>query len=1482
MNCLNLSNPTIQEFLKVAPREAVLADILDGMDHTPTVEEVKAAYDKIMAPYQTSFSLGTVVDVTANSAIEDTAVSLTQKYNYLMKGDGAYDLAASIGKKNPGIQVDLREVYENEEHGFRLVFTPKFNSSKHLNELFNHLHRLTGGQFKLEFISTDQAVKLFGDKGYSMTAAIKGNTIYAIKGKLTDESLMEEFFHPFVEAIFQKNRPLFNNLHTEASLTLPDLKQRIDKEYASESTLDREKELVTQGLVKAFRQEYDENSLLSPRSTMMRLKKMATDFLSWIDSVFKTNFVEARLIPANINFKTLAVLLNTKGLTVESAVAASTMYNKLTNVYDILKGIDKTLKLATDGSSYEKDGIALPRLTEWMKTYFNTEFKKGAVTKDFAESFADSSFKKYPNVVKNGYPAVKFPSGKISTREEIIAEKIVEYNTSTAFGTIVHLTIEKALKTFMKEDTSEIQQKIDKLAAKKVDQNEVNLKDIKWIQASLKDILKENGINITDDTISPLNKDKMLIETKIYSDILKVATTLDGVIIHANNSISIKDWKTGSKFEQKADTGDILAGIADYSNAILNNKVDRAKLEVVFRAMMIKEHIPEAYFKDLSVVALKKIGGSKNIPVNIIDYITLIDNYFLKTDPETHAKLKDKGLLDPLAYGTREIVMDSITHTSDTALKASQDANLTELVYQINNTNNPVLKAKYQKKLAEAAQERLSDEFKEELGLQTDIKDIGMFKKLFGNFYSVGNPLISAFSRFHDARKFKYIHEREKLFREFNKLQELLIKDWKKSKNPSPQELLSMPSFTEDNRGLYNFMWIKKDRGDISGYFRINENDNPVEWAALSPIQKEYLTFRDTQMKEIYAQNMGKVIYQRGPYSTTQAELLDISSKLEDDFEPRVYATPAEMREHFGYFSKESLDLATRGLRNIITKTYKKEQSESGIPVKYLENPDLIGEEYHTFNGERNFKAFMENQLYKKHLDDAYSVGEGISIALKTGLGLSGNSPMPNLATFLDTQMKMEYKGEKNKEGYSRNPSIKTAIKVPFTDKVINLEGNIQLDSILSGLQTITRVSSMFLKPVAGAKNTAYNTYMMLKTSAVGNIAKSLGVKESEINVTLAEMRDATAIAIKESFISLGTGNGFDANQNTKLGLLLRELDFRPDNYDYGNSGTGILSEKFKELKSEYFYAFHKFGENLATDAFLIALLKKAKNSKTGKSMWDSYEVDKDGNLNWVGGIRGVDVNGNQIEGITAEESTKFKRATQMIYGSYRDDERMVIESTMIGKYLIMFKKYMPVLFENIAQSRFNDRTIGNYVIVGKNADNLDILQWKKEMNEGKIKVLLKMMNAHVNIESGNPDYLWQNLSSKQKIDMIDLAWTTTVFTLMSIIGAAGWDDDEENEYQYRLYVRFKNDLTQGLWPGDVFDALQNPSVVLPKIIKITGALSDFLLDGLIMGERTKEGTVKGWNTLRKHIPGMGSIYELEQFLKDTDYDFELGLFTEK
>lgn len=246
------------------------------------------------------------------------------------------DLVSIQVTKNGGtafVQIDdikMSQIKDAIDSG-KILNPNDFNDTHLINSLANFFTSKFNIQFKR--VSPGFAENITGNK--NVNAFIQGNIVYIVEGKVTADTIAEEFLHPFVNTLYNKNRDAFNDLYKEASKQFPNLKLYIEDTYGKNKKTkffkeDLEQELVTQALSRHFREEFEkslkDNKRLTTEETlneMSKIAQLASKFWNAIKNLFKSlnnkiynNFILLDFQDlSGLSLRNIAQLLNTSDST---------------------------------------------------------------------------------------------------------------------------------------------------------------------------------------------------------------------------------------------------------------------------------------------------------------------------------------------------------------------------------------------------------------------------------------------------------------------------------------------------------------------------------------------------------------------------------------------------------------------------------------------------------------------------------------------------------------------------------------------------------------------------------------------------------------------------------------------------------------------------------------------------------------------------------------------------------------------------------------------------------------------------------------------------------------------------------------------------------------------------------------------------------------------------------------------------------------
>lgn len=143
------------------------------------------------------------------------------------------------------------------------------------------------------------------------------NNVILIKGRVTDETAIEEMLHPIVESVRLNNIGLFEGLLAEAARNFPEMKQQIDDAYNDKrgiSAEEREMEVVTQALSRHFNKEYEQTPTEGFMDKIKKLLDWFAKIIKNLNEVLTGRTIDIDNIAETASLSDIAKLLNTSGL----------------------------------------------------------------------------------------------------------------------------------------------------------------------------------------------------------------------------------------------------------------------------------------------------------------------------------------------------------------------------------------------------------------------------------------------------------------------------------------------------------------------------------------------------------------------------------------------------------------------------------------------------------------------------------------------------------------------------------------------------------------------------------------------------------------------------------------------------------------------------------------------------------------------------------------------------------------------------------------------------------------------------------------------------------------------------------------------------------------------------------------------------------------------------------------------------------------
>ena len=1164
----------------------------------------------------------------------------------------------------------------------------------------------------------------------------------------------------------------------------------------------------------------------------------------------------------------------------------------------------KLIEVEKDEDSYYEDGnkTRYERLTEKMYEVFS----RAKRIKEIVENRVRKMIANKPQGVDGKY---QFPDGSEFTPEELIDKQMEDAEAYRLSGNIAHAMIQLMFVTdpFVRR---ELEYKVKKWA-QTVNETGVYrdniLERLRFIEENKEKIMESIGVNIFSKDVSAEVLDQAYSEIMISNDPLKIATTIDLMIRHSNNQYSLYDFKAGAGFFSDGYINYLMKyGDRQLSN-IEDNKENRAKLELALRAFMLKAKYPHLMFRNIQVVHLNKDTFAKPLDVSMTLYLGMIEHWMM--DPANkmqnlHKTYKKMGLFNPLNYSGY-----------DTSAKEHMDDENLDHAEKLEKYNGELQTLKYQKKKQNKIYENMKNDASKKkeaymvwLGIQKikkreeevydmltalhadknankdmnfDKHDMNGWEGLITNLqYDPSHPIAQAFGTMvHKGRDLIKLKKRN-LEREYKEHILPVIKEYRKSHglfdSPSEKGLMKWLSST-NYMEFWKFMWTyRSDTGRVGYVWSTSKNyvDKKGNVHTMTDAQWVFNQWIRNKVHGEWKRIMGRNLEDIHDREITVAMAMGMPNELLEDFAPRSPMTRGDVVERNGLLSTDVVNDQLRRMRGWFLKSIDANtRPRDMVPLKYMENERIMESENHTFSIEDALYNFMDNLYTKEHFDPLVTYGLILANKLKLGEEKDGIA-LPNLGKFIEDYVHFHLL----KLG---NPDKSRGIRFTFKNKDGTTD-EMKLSSvqIAKTLKVWTSMQVIWFKLVAPTFNTIFLTGLGIKEGLKGSIAslfdESLGIDYNDIDFTLENMYEFLVEEIQfQKKLILG-------DENNKLKLLLEHLDYYSDNFDWKVRRNRRLVGKTKLADDAIMYFTYRVGEDFGSRMFLVSQLKHARANPldpNSKSIYDSYDAEN-GKLVWKGGVRGVQemADGSiiKIEGLTTEEVIKLKRIYQRIMGSYKEEEKYLLEKWAIGILAAIYRRYLPAIVKNATDKGKMEKAMGKFMPVMDQYGNIKMLEgetvygWMDRYNKGKARVVLGLTWASSQVMANNfgattnvnMAKTWKGLHPEEKLQVIDVGIIALMF--LSYIGfiRPGFDDDDKNKaLVIRLNRLITEDMTQGLNPIDLIRNLQQPLITINKVFDAIQGWTMWL-----EGKDETDDFIPGRTLRMKSFPFTSTMAELDKY----------------
>lgn len=1181
--------------------------------------------------------------------------------------------------------------------------------------------------------------------------------------------------------------------------------------------------------------------------------------------------------------------------------------DKASNVINTLTNLLSTsgLQLDPERNLYTAINRTYQRLTEWTRTIF-----RDAYDKDIYTYRAEEDFRKQNIALTDMYTDNSGTSPIAYTLEERIAYHKKTINSAAASGRAVHAFLEYYAEKDPKKK-EEIIAKAREISKEKRDekgnivQQGLNAFMFKWLDVdTVQRIFTKAGININiKSEQSVRNEDKLMPELMAYSNTLGFATQIDGLVVHSNGDVSIVDWKTGQLFSDE-----FTNRVFKYATALGASKVNTAKLEVVLRAFALKEMMPEAKFRQLSLGLISRAkGGVHMVDIELKDYLSVIEAYVKAEMPAAYDQLKKDGMFNAKTYLTDSQVAAKFKENTANMSPAQQldwiDTRLRTLATlysQEEINNNKAIREEY----AKLTKLKLEVDSRLDLSFNDETEDLSKYQRFLFNVKEIPSKFVKAFSKILFARKNNKNKRFDKRVADFHAVLNPVIREFMEKTDLGAISKLTRGNINYipflkgmDRKKLFAFMWRKFDQAGYHGYFA-NTLDTYYDEASgkevqLTEAQKAFKEYFHTSMNEEYNNVVKKEIVNRNGKKTTIAREQGLPDSLETNFMPRTFKTTSDMFEEVGSGSTYMDIVKQKVQQSLEAFTEDPYQGDNvGIPIRYMNAPDskVVQENLHSFDVERAWRGFMSDVINKDEMEDVYSLAKGLKTFYSSQTDRKGNPAMPKMTAFIEDVIFahiLNRMPEENMTGKTYDIVIDEKTANSYVGKMLDLKQGQALsfswEKTAMAMKNWTSMVSMAVKPVQGTLNgmLIFGTNF-LRASSNSMSEWWFGVKSSDFTLKEFILAHADVMQMMKDKV---------VGSESKLFNLARSMQFLTDNYDYKNMSEDLLTAKNSWFSSSILYIFHSMFESYGQYVLLAAMMRK-QQVQVGDQVKSMYELYNE-NGEYTGPVRGViqDKLGNttELKELDAMEIQRMKRVSEKLHGSYRKDERVMAELSVVGQVLFQFKKYLPGLIKNNWRGTYEDMYLGKYVLkvdeqgVPIRPDGMDMYEWEEMQVTGRVRLLLGFLTATAQrFISPDSKYRmdqleWKNLSEQQKQELINV-FQTFAFMAVALLFFAGFDDKEKETAWYKRLERLSEDLTLGLDFRDLLRPIgKNPLPSVAKVIELSDAVIGFFTDGLpsyiIKDEADRRGWPEGAYDIFMNVPIGSSIHALDSFVKSIDPD---------
>ena len=340
---------------------------------------------------------------------------------------------------------------------------------------------------------------------------------YLIKGRVTDETAIEEILHPFIDAVKVENEELFNSLLGEVTTNFPVMVQQIKAEY-NENTrnfnqVERDLEIVTQGLARYFKKEFEGTPTTKFQNKIKELLEWFKNIINNLNEYITGRPLTVDVINSQATMSDIAKLLNTEGIQ-----------------FKLNKRVDGKVRFALSPKKQKLINKIISESGGAQKAVIKKLFHQAMSTDEVIDSYSanrnsESDGSTIVTLNKADHTYVDITSGEIYTSVTTAIKGKLKNQEAVQLNLDIGNDVDLLLDVLVGKES------VDSVLDQMIVLNEEQAKKaFSELDTTLKNIMPEGSVALS--------------QVVVFDETTKLAGTADLVIVQRDGQIRIVDLKT--------------------------------------------------------------------------------------------------------------------------------------------------------------------------------------------------------------------------------------------------------------------------------------------------------------------------------------------------------------------------------------------------------------------------------------------------------------------------------------------------------------------------------------------------------------------------------------------------------------------------------------------------------------------------------------------------------------------------------------------------------------------------------------------------------------------------------------------------------------------------------------------------------------------------------------------------------------------------